>query len=271
MHGRIAFVLLTVAGMVASACSPPPASPAAAANTPPQKRATPQAFAVFSKSDLYVAAFEEPVAAPLVPGSTANDSTLRASSPDVVSVNGDGRLVAHRAGTAIIEGSGSKLTVHVLDLGGGLLRARALSMSPGETRSIETASGVPASELRWATSDPDIAVVRDGVVEAAGPGTAKIIASLGDAQETATVTVGRATPGSLALSPASANGKVGRVLRFDLVASTQAAMRATWSSSDAGVLKPLRGGLFVAQAAGKADACVEALAEKRCARVEVMP
>src|SRR5882672_1011227 len=59
------------------------------------------AFVVFSQPKLFLAALN-PVAAPVVPGSTPSPATMASSNPEVVSVQPDGTLAPHRNGKATI-------------------------------------------------------------------------------------------------------------------------------------------------------------------------
>jgi uncharacterized protein YjdB len=123
-------------------------------------------------------------------------------SPDTL-YRGDRALEA-RAGTvgdATLEG------VEVLFLGGVVDRVEvspgeAVLDSPGDTRQFSaTAHDAAGNELHdrtfdWTTSDPDVVEVDDaGLATATGEGTAEIVAAVGDAADTATVTVEGDDPG----------------------------------------------------------------------------
>lgn len=73
-------------------------------------------FVVFRESELRIEQLEAPVPAPITVGSRPSPVTMASSAPEVVSVQPDGALVAHRAGSAVIQaaGTGSRLTVVVL-------------------------------------------------------------------------------------------------------------------------------------------------------------
>jgi hypothetical protein len=46
-------------------------------------------------------------------------------------------------------------------------------------------------------------------------------------------------------------------------------LAVTWRSSDPGVLRSIGGGVFFAQAAGKAKACAQAMGREECVPMEV--
>jgi hypothetical protein len=84
--------------------------------------------AVFTKTIIYVDQLETPVKPPLTVGSVANPSTLHSDAPDIVEVVQDGKLIAHRNGTAHIRTSGGTVltvearTVRALSVNFNLIR-----------------------------------------------------------------------------------------------------------------------------------------------------
>jgi hypothetical protein len=74
----------------------------------------------------------------------------------------------------------------------------------------------------------------------------------------------------LAVSPPRARMKVGEVKAFQAF-SADGPVEASWTSADARVLAPLRGGLFQARAAGRTTACAAAVGRKTCSEVGVSP
>jgi hypothetical protein len=167
-----------------------------ACGSPEKATAAGERFAVFRDHALTMTSLEKEYAPPLTVGSTGCPETIISDSPDVVSVTSSGGLVAHRQGRANVTGIGSPFPLSVdVRIPGALviaprvvvltLRGRAgIALADGEGSSLDPRDAV------WTSSDPTIAVVIDGVVEARGKtGTAAVSAKFGGATAEARVEV----------------------------------------------------------------------------------
>lgn len=124
------------------------------------------------------------------------------SAPNIVSVQ-NGTLTAHSEGTAAVTAASGtvsaqcQVTVHDPSPQEVVLSSTSLSMYAGDTAQL-TAQVAPESaagtEILWTSSNEQVASVQNGLVTAAGGGTAQITASAGQAQAVCTVTVGLRTP-----------------------------------------------------------------------------
>jgi hypothetical protein len=134
-----------------------------------------------------------------------------------------------------------------------------------------------ASQPAWFTPDPALARVSDGLVTALATGTARVVASLDAAADTATVVISN-DPASVAISPDSALATspgdtlvfrgLARNGRGDSVATTLA-----WRTPDSTVVRVLSDGRAVALAVGTARVIVTAgsRADTGLARVSNVP
>jgi hypothetical protein len=90
---------------------------------------------------------------------------------------------------------------------------------------------------KWATSSARVATVAaDGMLTAVAPGTTTITATAGEAKWSRSITVVPNTIGSLEVTPGTATGRTGDVLRFKLVAKDKGGraiegLTPTWSFS----------------------------------------
>jgi hypothetical protein len=103
---------------------------------------------------------------------------------------------------------------------------------------VYSATGDRRADLpAWASSAPAVVSVRaDGLLEARAPGTARVTARAGTAQEPLAVRVVANTVASLAVEPVSAQGRTGDVIRFTVAARDRAGravadVRPQWSFS----------------------------------------
>ena len=179
------------------------------------------------------------------PENTTDDRTIiwSSSNPAVVSVDASGKVVAKGAGTATITAvcngftSECRITVIVPVTSVSISRTSA-TMNKGETLSLTAAVG-PANttedrSISWSSDNTAVATVKNGVVTAKGPGTAKITASHGNYYASCTVTVyspmSGIEPEQSAISViAGYTGKLG--VRF-VPADTTDARSVSWSSGD---------------------------------------
>jgi uncharacterized protein YjdB len=143
------------------------------------------------------------------------------SKPDVVEVDGSGRLLSKKEGktavTASLENLSTQIAVEVLDVKVvevTPLTARlvgppgsVLPLQAAVKNSLDQAIGVPVT---WSSSDEKVATVSpDGVVTSAGAGKATIVAKVGDLQTGAEVAVDTRMVAKLLLLPATALVRVG--------------------------------------------------------------
>jgi len=115
--------------LLLQACEAPPRDPAAGASTTPELEARlAQArqrldgeHVVFSEPSMLIERLGVPLAPPVTVGSRPALATLASDDPGVVSVEEDGRLLAHRAGRTLLRavGSSSVLAVVVVPPGPG--------------------------------------------------------------------------------------------------------------------------------------------------------
>lgn len=153
-------------------------------------------FVAFKEPSVSIDRLELPVAAAVAPGSSPSPATMVSDTPDVVSIQADGTLVAHRNGRATIRAlqGGGSLTVEVIAASGMRAEPRTLRVGPGTAALPVLMSGdatVPAGAASWFSNAPDVAMVEDGRIRA-GPskGTATLTAVYGGERVQVTVDVG---------------------------------------------------------------------------------
>jgi hypothetical protein len=184
--------------------------------------------------------------------------------------------VAAQAGEAFVRGTaGAPLLVKVVPVFALRLEPAELELRPGEAQRLRlTAEGaateLPAASVAWATTDPAVATLKDGLVTATGrPGTARLRARYGDREAFATVTV-RGAPPAFAIVPSSFRLRRGGLVRFQALAE-HGGIPARWTAADPRVVAHLDGGIFEARRPGRTQVCGRVWGAERCARVEVMP
>ncbi len=157
-------------------------------------------FVGFQQSSLTISRLETPVAPPVTPGSMPSPTTIGSDSPEVVGIQADGSLVAHRNGRATIRAlqGGGTLAVEVLASTGLHAEPPSLRTGPGTHALPVLRSGdatVPAGSVSWFSSAPDVAMVEDGRIRA-GPsrGTATLTAVYGDERVRVPIVVGDQGP-----------------------------------------------------------------------------
>jgi uncharacterized protein YjdB len=127
--------------------------------------------------------------------------------------------------------------------------------------------------ITWTTSDPAIAKVADGKVEAVGPGTATVIAATGALKGTATVTVKVPEFAKLGLTPSKTQTiKRGdnlalKVSALDKKGQKVGGVPVKWKSSDPRIATVSADG--VVHAAKKGSAKITASASGKSATVQV--
>lgn len=183
---RLTLAILLAAGLVACGES--------TSSLPEQKKVGPVAgeaavdkpLVGFRQAALTIDRLERPIAPPVTPGSSPSSTTLVSGAPEVVSIQADGSLVAHRNGRATIRAlqGGGSLMVDVLAASGLRAEPPSLRVGPGIVALPALTSGdtaIPAGSATWYSNAPDVAMVEDGRIRA-GPakGTAILTAMYGD-------------------------------------------------------------------------------------------
>ncbi len=144
---------------------------------------------------------------------TAPDLTQKikwfSSAPSVASVDTNGTVTAHTAGTAVVYVTGSNgnpvyehwvITVDEQSVPGSLsMNLRVTAMQTGASVTLKaTATGDAAGSLQWYSSDPSVVDVTDGTVTAKSSGSAMIYVQSEDGRYTASCMV-YALDGTLSL------------------------------------------------------------------------
>lgn len=206
------------------------------------------------------------------------------SAPQVAAVDETGAVTAQRSGetavtAAIGEVKGSAPVVVSIPASVSLsLPSRDLR--PGETVVLSVVVvddvGKPVTVPRaivWVTSDPAIATVADGKVEAVGPGTATVTAAAGALKGTAQVTVRVPEFAKLGLTPAKTQtlkrgDNLGlKVAALDKKGQKVGGVPVKWKSSDPRIATVSADG--VVRAAKKGSATITASASGKSATVKV--
>lgn len=196
LHYIMVLAALIAAGMTACG-NPSPAPPETGKAGPVAgEAAVDKPFVGFRQAGLTIDRFETPVAPPVTPGSSTSPATLASDAPDVVSVQSDGALVAHRNGRANVRAvpGGGTLAVEVVAVSGLHAEPPTLRVGPGTAAPPTLKSGdiaIPAGAVTWYSNAPNVAMVEDGRVRA-GPakGTAILTAVYGGEKAQVTVVVG---------------------------------------------------------------------------------
>ncbi len=214
-----------------------------------------------------------------VPGPSFSWSS---SAPEVVSVSGSGVVSALRAGDAIVTAAAGQASASARVRVSGRTVV-ALRVSPqedtlgaiGATVALSAAAmdskGSPVAEasIRWASLDPEVAVVDDGgLVTSIGSGIARITAEAGDQQDTVRVHVYKRVAPSLRVRPREVVvDALGDSLR--LVADDAPASAVKWTSLKPGVASVSASGMVVAKGVGVALIVAKHGEREDTARVEV--
>jgi uncharacterized protein YjdB len=206
------------------------------------------------------------------------------SAPQVAAVDGTGVVTAQRSGetavTAVIDEVKGSAPVVVSIPASVSLSLPSRDLRPGETVVLSVVvvddAGKPVTVPRtiaWTTSDPAIAKVADGKVEAVGPGTATVIAATGALKGTATVTVKVPEFAKLGLTPSKTQTlKRGdnlalKVSALDKKGQKVGGVPVKWKSSDPRIATVSADG--VVHAAKKGSAKITASASGKSATVQV--
>jgi hypothetical protein len=131
--------------------------------------------------------------------------------------------------TALVPGSKPVLQPTVVKVLSGPARrieigSHPARLVPGQrvplpARVLSAEGDLRPDTVRWTSSAPGVArVARGGLLEARGPGTTTLTATVGTVRATTGVEVAPVAPASLAIEPADARVKQGDVVRFRVVA-----------------------------------------------------
>ncbi|MGA8893388.1 MAG: Ig-like domain-containing protein [Anaeromyxobacteraceae bacterium] len=200
------------------------------------------------------------------------------SAPQVATVDEAGTVTAQRSGDAAVTaaiGEVKGVAQVVVSIPASIsVSVPSRDMRPAETLVLSVVvvddAGKPVTVPRtisWASSDPGVARVADGKVEAVGPGSATITASTGSLKATSQITVRIPEFSKLALTPSKTQTlKKGdkltlKVAALDKKGQKVAGVPVAWKSSDAriatvspeGVVSAVKKGSakITASAAGK--------------------
>jgi uncharacterized protein YjdB len=156
--------------------------------------------------------------------------TWSSSRPDVVTVDSSGKLQSKAEGKAIVTASYEKLSVQVpvdvVDVASiDIVPISVNVVGPAGTThalsaTVRNSNGKTLSwPIVWTSSRPRVATIGpDGVVTSVGPGTATIIAHIGDLQGATEVTVTVGEVERVEIHPKTALVRVGDSQKFDVVA-----------------------------------------------------
>jgi uncharacterized protein YjdB len=171
------------------------------------------------------------------------------SAPAVASVDQAGNVTAQRSGEAVVtaavgEVKGNAAVVVSIPASISVSQASG-TFHPGQATLLSVVvvddAGKPVTVPRtitWTSSDPGVARVTDGKVEAVGPGSATVTAATGALQASAAITVRIPEFARLSLSPSKTQTlKKGdrftfKVAALDKKGKKVAGVPVTWKSSD---------------------------------------
>jgi len=138
-----------VLALMAAGCQEPPPEAWAQGAPSPQvaevQRQLAIPFVVFASPALELARLGEPVDAPVTVGSRPSPEVMWSDAPGVVSVEADGRLVAHREGRARVSarngGPSLEVVVRVALASSGPVGVTVGSAEPGQAKAGARAAG----------------------------------------------------------------------------------------------------------------------------------
>lgn len=179
------------------------------------------------------------------PVNTTDDTTITWTSSDenVVSVNSEGTVTARGAGTATVRASCGefvsecRITV-MIPVTSVSISQNAATLNKGETLTLTAAVGPSNTtedrSISWSSDNTSVVTVKDGVVTAVGPGTARITASHGKYYASCTATVFSPMTGiELGQTTLSViEGYTGTLSVNVLPEDTTDDCKVAWSSSD---------------------------------------
>lgn len=202
--------------------------------------------------------------------------TWKSDRPEILSVDETGKVTAHQSGSATITATADsmqgKLTISVQPgLTGILLKPQKMELHVGESAGIE-ADPVPADAdlegLTWNSSDESVAYYKDGIIYAAGAGTAKITASVGSVSAACDVRV--VIDGGITITPNRVSLETGNSKQLTANATGDLkGQKITWRSSNPAVASVDAAGKVRANKEGSAEITAEALGVKAACQVTV--
>jgi uncharacterized protein YjdB len=152
------------------------------------------------------------------------------ASGDAVAVEEGGRVVAKKAGKAMVTASvgevSAQVPVEIIDVAGIDITPPALSLTGPAGTAVPITYAVKDSHQKildlkpvWTSSNPKAATIsEDGVVTSVAAGTTMIIGKIGDVQGGCDVTVTLRPIDRLELRPATALARVGETQHFEVKA-----------------------------------------------------
>lgn len=123
--------------------------------------------------------------------------TWKSDNSDVLSVDSDGKVTAHQAGSATIRATTgnvvAKLTISVVsDLESLTIKPNSTKMFVGDSIAVQvtpTPKDANIDSAQWKTENSAVAYYKDGRIYGVGVGTTRITVSVGDVTASCTVTV----------------------------------------------------------------------------------
>ncbi len=152
------------------------------------------------------------------------------SSNDNVEAEPGGRLVAKKAGKAMITAKfgevSAQIPVEVVDVSSIEITPPSLTLTGPAGTAVPISYAVKDSKQKpvdlkpvWTSADPKIATIsEDGMVTSVGVGTTTMTGKIGDVQGGCDVIVTLRPIGRLELRPATALGRVGEMQHFEVTA-----------------------------------------------------
>ena len=193
---------------------------------------------------------------------SASKITWTSGNPDVVAVDGSGKLVGVSAGTATVKAAafnGKSASCKVTVLAGSAptavaLDAAALTLGVKETRALTPvlADG-EAAAFTWSSSKAKVAQVSaKGVVTAKKTGTATITVATHNGKKAKVKVKVVKAPSKVTLSRSKLSMRVGESAPLSAYTPSGTSSAFTWSSSDSGVASVDADGCITAKKAGTA-------------------
>ena len=196
------------------------------------------------------------------------------SSNDVVGAEPGGRIVAKKAGKAMVTAKfgdvSAQVPVEVVDVATIEIAPPSLALTGPAGTAIPISYSVKDSKQRavdlkpaWSSADPKIATIsEDAVVTSVAAGTTTLVARIGDLQGGCDVVVTLRPIARLEIRPATALARVGETQRFEVTAyapdgSPIPEVAAVFKSSDPAVASISAAGLASGRKAGAAKIRVE--------------
>jgi len=207
---RLAAILLA-GGLLGGCQEAPPDALAQGAPSPEVvkiQREFARPFVVFASRTLEMERLEEPMVAPVLVGSRPSPQTLWSNAPDIVSIEQDGRLVAHRPGQALVSArnGGPALSVVVraqradaeaastptelVSPGRLSVRPARVRLKLGEVQAFEALTPAGPVPGEWTTSnDQKVAHLQDHVFQGLELGSAQVCTRAGNQRACSSVEV----------------------------------------------------------------------------------